>query len=475
MKKKAFLCAAAAGMMILTASAANAATLTTSDGVLSIETPSDAWVQTQDPNYWFVISNGTDTITIDHLSNGQSLPSVQVANDAVPAVYQAFVSTKNEVFVIKGLSSSQEGLKSIMETISSIRVLQLDTKKAVQQAPAPQASEFSIRPINATYYVTCSDLHVRSGYSTDESILGDLSYGDAVTVIGSVTKGGQDYGWYQIQYNGGTAYASAGFLSTARPASASSQSSSSQSSSSQNSSEKKSAPSGAVVSGNSFDVTDNKGYVVATLTLYSDGYYYSENGVAYVSNGNGSYYPANGGGIMSTVYDSTYLSRLDDDPVSYGPGNAYSLGVIEDVWSENGNYQGTLTLYSDGYYYSADGFAYSTIGDGCFYGAGEVLYNYQGRTKSDEIGTAGSNYYDGSKSDEIGTAGSNYYDDDDNYNTNGNVLIHDGAGGALYIYPTNDQYDTYMDDEGNSYYQDSNGNWVSDSPTDDTIYWESDY
>ena len=114
----------------------------TADGVLSIQAPNATWVEIQEPDLWFAMTDGDDYILIDHLSNGQSLPSVQVANDAVPAVYQAFVSTKNEVFVIKGLSSSQEGLKSIMETISSIRVLQLDTKKAVQQAPAPQAPQY---------------------------------------------------------------------------------------------------------------------------------------------------------------------------------------------------------------------------------------------------------------------------------------------------------------------------------------------
>ena len=445
MKKKAFLCAAAAGLMILTASAAGAATLTTEDGVLSIETPSDAWVQTQDPNYWFVISNGTDTIAIDHLSNGQSLPAVQVADNASPAVYQAFVSTKNEVFVIKGLAASQENLQSVMQTISSIKVLKTDTKTAVQQAtPAPQVSQFGLRPINGTYYVTCSDLHVRSGYSTDDAILGDLGLGDAVTVVGAVTKGGQDYGWYQVQYNGATAYVSAGFLSADKPSETAS-SGSSQSSSDQKKINETTSSGNAKIAGASFTVTDNKGYTVATLTPYTDGYYYSGNGTAYVSHGNGAYSPVGDNDVMSIVYDGSYLDRLNEEDYFTGPdAGDYPAGDGVPVWNANGNYQGVLTPYSDGYYYSADGARYSNSGFGSYYGAGEVLYDYQGG----------------------GTAGSNYYDDEES------TVIHDGYGGAIEIYPTGDQYGSYVDDMGNAYYQDDNGNWVSDSSDDNIVYWE---
>ena len=102
----------AAGFMMFSAAAVgaatvDAATLTTSDGILSIETPSDNWVETSDPNYWFVVSDGSNSITIDHLRNGASVPSVTIANGQYAGVYQAFVSTKNEVFVVKGLAKEQ--------------------------------------------------------------------------------------------------------------------------------------------------------------------------------------------------------------------------------------------------------------------------------------------------------------------------------------------------------------------------------
>ena len=84
--------------------------IATSDGVLSIEAPSDDWEVMQDANHWFAMTDGTNTITIEHLSNGESLPAVAVADDTYAAVYQAFVSTKNEVFAVKGCSPKAESL-----------------------------------------------------------------------------------------------------------------------------------------------------------------------------------------------------------------------------------------------------------------------------------------------------------------------------------------------------------------------------
>ena len=216
MKLKSLLIGAALAAAVFTATFASAATFTTGDGVLSIETPSESWQQLSDPNYWFAVSDGANTITVDHLGNGESLPTVQVANANFPAVYQAFVSTQNEVFVVKGLAKSNESLQTLMETINTIKVLKFDTKKAVA-TPAPQASEFALRAINATYYVISDELNVRTGCSTDNALIGVLSYGDEVNVLGMVTKNGADYGWYQIQYAGTNAYVSASFLSDKKP------------------------------------------------------------------------------------------------------------------------------------------------------------------------------------------------------------------------------------------------------------------
>ena len=217
MKKAIVMFAAAA--MLAAVSPVCAAEITTADGVMSITTPGDEWKETVDPNYWFVVSDGKNTITVDHLSNGENLPAVDVAGPEYGAVYQAFVSTRNEVFVVKGLAASQEELDKVMQAIGTIKVLKYDTKTAIpKESEAAQANQFGIRPINATYYVTTEELNVRNGCSTDEAAIGAVHYGEAVTVTGAVTKDGADYGWFQIQYNGGPAYVSGGFLSETAPA-----------------------------------------------------------------------------------------------------------------------------------------------------------------------------------------------------------------------------------------------------------------
>ena len=189
----------------------------TADGVLSIEVPSPQWQVITDPNHWFVVSDGGNTIAIDHLSNGESLPSPSVAGQDAAAVYHAYVSTKNEVFIIKGSAVRQEDLETIMKTVGTIKVLKYDTKTAITQTAAPAASSFSVKPINETYYCTSDYLNVRTGCSTNDASIGNLSYGEAVTVLGSVTQDGSEIGWYQISFNGASAYVSAQYLSKTKP------------------------------------------------------------------------------------------------------------------------------------------------------------------------------------------------------------------------------------------------------------------
>lgn len=190
----------------------------TEDGVLSIQAPDSQWRVMSDPNYWFVLSDGSNTITIDHLSNGETLPSTVVASGETEAVCHSFVSTKNEVFVIKGSAVKREDLETVLKIINTIKVLKYDTKTAVSQSQSTAAGDsFKVVPINETYYSTSDGVNVRSGCSTDDAAIGSLSYGDAVTVIGSVSKDGKETGWYQISYNGTTAYVSAQFLSKTKP------------------------------------------------------------------------------------------------------------------------------------------------------------------------------------------------------------------------------------------------------------------
>ena len=194
--------------------------IATSDGVLSIEAPSDDWEVMQDANHWFAMTDGTNTITIEHLSNGESLPAVAVADDTYAAVYQAFVSTKNEVFAVKGCSPKAEELESVMKAIGTIKILKFDTKSAVN--PETDAASIEIVPMDKIYYITGDDVNVRIGCSIDDKAIGTKYYGEEVHVTGSVQKNGTDIGWSQIDFNNSTAYISSAFLSDTKPAAKSS-------------------------------------------------------------------------------------------------------------------------------------------------------------------------------------------------------------------------------------------------------------
>ena len=190
----------------------------TEDGVLSIKAPTAEWKKMTDEKHWFVMTDGDDMITVDHLSNGENLPAVEVANDEFGAIYQAFVSTKNEVFAVKGAAVEQDDLKEIMESISTIQILKFDTKKAVEEKK--EKAEFGLREIGKDYYVTASTLNVRLGCSANDTQIGSLVKGDKVFVKGAVTKDGKDIGWMQITFKGSDAYVSAEFLSEQAPAAA---------------------------------------------------------------------------------------------------------------------------------------------------------------------------------------------------------------------------------------------------------------
>ena len=198
--------------------------IATSDGVLSIEAPSDAWEVMVDPNHWFTMTDGTNLITIEHLSNGETLPSPVVADDTYAAVYQALVSTRNEVFAIKGSAVQSEDLETVMKMISTIKILKYDTKTAVSVETAA-APSIEVVPADKILYVSCESVNIRMGFSLDDQVIGSKYLGEEVHVTGYVQKDGVDLGWSRIDYNGTAAYVSAAFLSETQPQAASASSS----------------------------------------------------------------------------------------------------------------------------------------------------------------------------------------------------------------------------------------------------------
>lgn len=67
-------------------------------------------------------------------------------------------------------------------------------------------------PANPVYYVTATKLNVRSEPNTACEILGSLTYGDAVEILGV------ENGWCRISYLGELAYISAEYVSPSQPA-----------------------------------------------------------------------------------------------------------------------------------------------------------------------------------------------------------------------------------------------------------------
>jgi len=202
---------------LITDEPAQPQTLTTDDGVLQLTLPNSSWKQLNDDSNWVSLSSGTDHITIDHLSNGEKLPDVTIAKDPIAQVYEVFYSTQNEIFILTGTVESANCMDEVRAIIDSFKVLQYDTKQAVPDQP-PQP-EYGLREIGENMYCTSEDgVHVRSGCSTDDDIIGGVQYGDQVYVNGMVTKDGQDYGWLQIQLDNTVGYVWGEFFDENPPA-----------------------------------------------------------------------------------------------------------------------------------------------------------------------------------------------------------------------------------------------------------------
>ena len=124
------------------------------------------------------------------------------------------------MFVAFGYVTDSDAVYDVYEALSSIRILQYDTKTAASRSVA--ASDFRVSPTDLMLYVNVSEedggaLNVRKGFTTKSDLLGKLDNGTAVHVIGIVQLKGADYGWYKIEYDGGYGYVSADYLTDAEP------------------------------------------------------------------------------------------------------------------------------------------------------------------------------------------------------------------------------------------------------------------
>lgn len=341
-KKTIFAAVVAAAAFCLTIpAAAEPQTYTTGDGVLSIDLPDENWKEMSDPGKWVSFSDGANLITLEHLSNGEDLPDISIADDHYVNVYQAIASTQNEVFIITGSVVDSAKIGDVCNAIMSVKVLKYDTKLAVKKEQQETSAGYTIVAMDATMYTTAG-VNVRAGYSTSDTVLGGLAAGSSVHVTGKVQKDGADLGWYQVAYNGASAYISASFLTDKAPAS------SSQSSSAQ-------------FTGEARTIYEIDG---AAVTVYkrTDGQWVDSQGGVYTQITDYEFSGANGA-VLTT-----------NKPQAYSGNEPLSSGFT--AYWPNGNAT-TLTPYSDGYYYSSEWVRYTDNQDGSYSGAdGSTLYDY---------------------------------------------------------------------------------------------------
>ena len=343
MIKKTILAAvvAAAALCLTIPAAAEPQTYTTGDGVLSIDLPDENWKEMSDPGKWVSFSDGANLITLEHLSNGEDLPDISIADDHYVNVYQAIASTQNEVFIITGSVVDSAKIGDVCNAIMSVKVLKYDTKLAVKKEQQETSADYTIVAMDATMYTTAG-VNVRAGYSTSDTVLGGLAAGSSVHVTGKVQKDGADLGWYQVAYNGASAYISASFLTDKAPAS------SSQSSSAQ-------------FTGEARTIYEIDG---AAVTVYkrTDGQWVDSQGGVYTQITDYEFSGANGA-VLTT-----------NKPQAYSGNEPLSSGFT--AYWPNSNAT-TLTPYSDGYYYSSEWVRYTDNQDGSYSGAdGSTLYDY---------------------------------------------------------------------------------------------------
>ena len=399
MKRKALFTAIISAAVLAFAVPAAAETFTSSDGVLSIELPNENWKEMTDPQKWIVLSDGANTITIDHYSNGERLPEIKVADEHYVNVFEVSFSTQNEVFIITGSVVDAAKISEVQQAIISTQILKLDTKTKISAEQKTSPSDITVVAADKTMYVISDGLNVRSGCSTGDQIIGAYSYGATVKVTGIVQKDGKDFGWYQINYNGAAGFVSSAYLSDKAP------------------SDKKTN------SDDSFTGTATTIYNAAgqAITIYKSN--------------NGNWY--DGYGMMYTWVDSYTLKNENGDILtttrpSSGSNSNSSSGQAQAVNSftvywQNGNAD-TLTQYSDGTFRSSGGVQYFDAGGGAYAGSdGTTLY-----INEPEIGTAGSSLQHG--------------------------LSSQGSGRPVQISSDDGKY--YYDASGQVYYPQDDGTWI---------------
>ena len=189
-------------------------TVISPDGVLSIRMAGLLWKMIEDPDGRFVYTDGGNAVAIRHVSNGDSIPKVQIASDNYPEIYQVYYSSKNEVFIVTGYVKYIDANTTIRETIESVKLLREDSKHAV---PTQPAHTFEVRDASGTMYISAEEASVYSNYNTSSDVVVVLRKDDEVQVTGVVFCDGKEYGWSRVVYDGREGYINTSMLTGTAP------------------------------------------------------------------------------------------------------------------------------------------------------------------------------------------------------------------------------------------------------------------
>lgn len=335
MRRYTSLALALIGAGILAATPVWAQTITTTDGVLSIDTPDDTWKQTTDANFWVTLTNGSDRITVTHLSNGDPLPTVDLAGTGYAAVYQAFLSTENEVFAVKGTAAQKTDLQKLINAIGTIKILQYDTKTktrpAAAAAAAPKTDSTQAAPKAAPQSSNTStqSMHLYTAGSYEPIVITLDSDGFWRNSKGLTYTSNGNGVW--MDANGITLYETAGA----------------------GNSDSAESETTALYTGGSYEPI--------YITLGTDGIWRNTMGLTYISQGNGIWTDGNG----MTLYENP--GTIDSETGSGETAEVYTYGSYEPIYISQGN---------DGVWRNSFGLTYYSNGDGTWTDEnGQLLYS----------------------------------------------------------------------------------------------------
>lgn len=165
-------------------------------------------------------AEATSTSTEDELTS----VSIEIEGETNPDTEDADSAEDDEATVeddedISAAEESETEAEETTETNAADNESDTDSESTVTETSA----SFTVEEADETVYVyNTSSLNVRTGPGTEYKAIGSLSYGESVHQTGTCNNG-----WYRIEYNDETAYASGKYLSTEKPAATTSSSSSS--------------------------------------------------------------------------------------------------------------------------------------------------------------------------------------------------------------------------------------------------------